>query len=526
MKVLVAEKIAQKGIDALIESGMEVDVKLSIPREELLNTIKNYDAIIVRSVTKINEEFYEHATSLKVVGRAGNGVDNIEMDGATKRGIIVVNTPDANTVSAAEHTIGLLLASARNLPQANALIKSKQWDRSKFTGVELLGKTVGVVGLGRIGSLVSTRLQSFGMKVIAFDPYITDERFKKFGTEKKETLVELVKESDFITVHTPKTDETFGMIGDEEFKTAKKGVRVVNCARGGIIDEAALERALKSGIVASAGIDVLVDEPNPISPLIDIESVIVTPHLGADTFEAQDNVGLTVAQEVIHALNGEMVPNAVNLPTLLHQDLENIKPYLSLGETLGKFYHQLRKDSINKVEIIYSGDVVKYETSVITLSILKGIFEPILKEQVNYVNARLIANNRGIEVVEAKGSDSENYLNLVKIIITSKEKTFTMSGTVSGKGQKRVVEVNGYELDLSPSKYMIVAKNIDRPGMIGQVGTLLGENKINIATMQLSRNSKGETALMFLTVDSDVPKNILDIINNIDGIVKVRFIRL
>jgi len=526
MKILVAEKIAQKGIDTLIETGMEIDVKIGIPREELLATIKDYDAIIVRSVTKINEEFYEHATNLKVVGRAGNGVDNIQMEGATKRGIIVVNTPDANTVSAAEHTIGLLLASGRNIPQANALIKSKNWDRSRFTGVELLNKTVGIIGLGRIGSLVATRLQSFGMKVIAYDPYITDERFKKFGAEKKENLVDLVKESDFITVHTPKTDETFGIIGDEEFKIAKKGLRVVNCARGGIIDEAALERALKSGIVASAGIDVLVDEPHPVSPLIDIDSVVITPHLGADTFEAQDNVGLTVAQEVIHALRGEMVPNAVNLPTLQHNDLENIKPYLSLGETLGKFYHQLRKDSVNKIEIEYSGDVAKYETSVITLSVLKGIFEPILKEQVNYVNARLIAKNRGVDVVEAKRSDVSNFLNLVKITITSKERIFTIAGTISGKGQGRVVEVNGYELDLSPSKYMIVAKNIDRPGIIGQVGTLLGVNKINIATMQVSRNSMGDTALMFLTVDSDVPKHTLELLTNIDGIVKVKFIRL
>lgn len=526
MKILVAEKIAQKGVDTLIETGMEVDVKIGLPREELLAIIKDYDAIIVRSVTKINEEFYEQATNLKVVGRAGNGVDNIQMEGATKRGIIVVNTPDANTVSAAEHTIGLLLSSGRNIPQANTLIKNKEWDRSRFTGVELLNKTVGIVGLGRIGSLVATRLQAFGMKVIAYDPYITDERFKKVGAEKKETLADLVKESDFITVHTPKTEETFGMIGDKEFKIAKKGVRVVNCARGGIIDESALEKAIKGGIVDSAGIDVLVDEPNPVSPLIDLDNVVITPHLGADTFEAQNNVGYTVAKEVIHALRGEMVPNAVNLPTLQYQELESIKPYLSLGETLGKFYHQLRKDSVNKIEIIYSGDVANYETSVITLSVLKGIFEPILKEQVNYVNASLIAKNRGIDVVEAKGSDALNFLNLIRINIISKDKTFTLAGTISGKGQARVVEVNGYELDLSPSQYMIVAKNIDRPGIIGQVGTLLGVNKINIATMQVSRNYKGETALMFLTVDSDVPKHTLELLTNIDGIVKVKFLKL
>ncbi|MDR5659305.1 phosphoglycerate dehydrogenase [Serpentinicella sp. ANB-PHB4] len=526
MKILVAEKIAQKGIDTLVEAGMNVDVKLSLPREELLDIIKNYDAIVVRSVTKIDEEFYEHATNLKVVGRAGNGVDNIQMDGATKRGVIVVNTPDANTVSAAEHSIGLLLASGRNIPQANALLKNREWDRSKFTGVELLGKTVGVVGLGRIGSLVATRLQSFGMKVIAYDPYITDERFKRFGVEKRDTLEELVKESDFITVHTPKTDETFGMIGEKEFEMAKKGVRVVNCARGGIIDEDALAKALEKGIVASAGIDVLVGEPNPDSPLVDFENVILTPHLGADTYEAQDNVGVTVAKEVMNALKGEMVPNAVNLPALKHHDLENIKPYLFLGETLGKFYHQVRKDSINKVEIHYSGNVTNYETSVITLSVLKGLFEPILREQVNYVNASVTAQNRGIEVVESKGQDAGNLLNLIKVVVHSKEKVFTISGTVSGKGQERIVEINDYELDFTPTQYMIVVKNNDRPGVIGQVGTLLGVHKTNIATMQVSRNSKGGRALMLLSVDTDVTKEAQQVINNIDGVEKVAFVKI
>ncbi|SDK93626.1 phosphoglycerate dehydrogenase [Natronincola ferrireducens] len=526
MKILVTEKIADQGIEVLKKSGMEVDVKLDIERGELLEIIKNYDAIVVRSVTKIDEEFYQHAVNLKVVGRAGNGVDNIEMEGATERGIIVVNTPEANIVSAAEHTIGLLIASCRNIPQANNHIKNRQWDRSGFKGVELQGKTAGIVGLGRIGSLVATRLQGFGMKVIAYDPYITDERFKKFGVEKKENLQDLVKESDFISVHTPKTEETFGMIGDEEFKIAKKGVRVVNCARGGIIDEDALVKAMKENIVASAGIDVLVDEPNTTSPLLDLNNVIITPHLGADTVEAQNNVGVTIAHEVLSALKGEMVPNAVNLPTLHHQELEAIKAYLQLGEILGKLYHQLEKEAIEKIEIVYRGTVAEMETSAVTLAILKGVFEPILKERVNYVNARLTAKNRGIKVIESKETVNGDYMNLIRLNITANNKVFTVAGTVFAKKDLRIVDVNGFEFDVNPTPYMLIANNIDKPGMIGQIGTLLGASKINIATMQVGRNVKGHEAMMVLTVDSEVTKETLKLISNVEGILKIKFAKL
>jgi len=526
MKILVTEKIADKGIEVLKKSGIKVDVEVGIERQRLLDIIKDYDAIIVRSVTKINEEFYENASNLKVVGRAGNGVDNINMEGATKRGIIVVNTPESNTVSAAEHSIGLLIASSRNIPQANNFIKNRNWDRSKFKGAELQGKTLGIVGLGRIGSLVATRMQAFGMKVIAYDPYITDQRFENFGVEKKGKLDDLMKESDFISVHTPKTEETFGMIGDKEFKLAKKGVRVVNAARGGIINEEALEKAVKAGIVASAGLDVLVDEPNTTSPLLDLDNVIITPHLGADTVEAQDNVGTTIAHEVVNALKGNMVPNAVNLPTLHRQELEALQTYLELGEVLGKLYHQLEKDAIEKIEVIYSGTVAEMETTTVTLGILKGVFEPILKERVNYVNARLIAKNRGIVVTETKEIDTGNYMNMIKLNIITKNKTFTTSGTVFGKKDLRIVDVNGFKFDVTPTPYMLVANNMDTPGMIGQIGTLLGVSKVNIATMQVSRNFQAQQAMMFLTVDSEVTKETLKLIGNVDGILKINFLKL
>jgi D-3-phosphoglycerate dehydrogenase len=526
MKILVAEKISDKGVEALRQGDTTVDVKMNLAREDLLSIIGEYDAIVVRSVTKVNEELYEKAKKLKVVGRAGNGVDNIDMEGATKRGIIVANTPEANTVSAGEHTIGLLLASCRNIPRANERTKNKVWDRNGLKGMELQGKTIGIVGLGRIGSLVATRLQSFRTKVIAYDPYITDARFKRFGVEKKETLEELVRESDIITVHTPKTEETFGMIGEEQFKIAKKGVRVVNCARGGIINEEALAKAINEGIVASAGIDVVVGEPNPTSPLIGMENVVITPHLGADTVEAQDNVGITVAHEVLSALKGEMVPNAVNLPTLHPQELETLKCYLKLGEILGKLYHQLEKDPVEKVEIIYSGEVAELETKMVTLAVLKGIFETILKERVNYVNAGVIADNRGIDVTESKESIQDKYLNLIQLKITSKDKVFTVSGTVFGKNEIRIVEVNNYELDVTPSTNLLVVENADKPGMIGQIGTLLGASKINIAAMHYGINSSDNQALMFLTVDSEVPKETEQLIGNVEGVSKVHFVKL
>ena len=526
MKILVAETISEKGVERLLAEGFAVDVNTKLSREELLQVIPAYDAIIVRSVTKINEEFYRHATKLKVVGRAGNGVDNIDMEGATKRGIIVVNTPDSNVVSAAEHSIGLLLASCRNIPKAHARLQKRVWDRSNLKGMELLDKTVGIVGLGRIGSLVATRLKAFGMRVIAYDPYISEARFKKFGVERKEQLLDLVREADVITVHTPKTEETMGMIGKEEFKAAKKGLRVVNCARGGIIDEGALEEALKEGIVASAGIDVLVDEPNPTSPLLDFDNVVITPHLGADTVEAQDNVGITVAEEVISALRGEMVPNAVNLPTIQSQDLEVIKPYLQLGEIMGKTYYQLEKEAVEKVEIIYNGEVAQLETSMISLAVLKGLFEPVVKEKVNYVNASLIAQNMGVAVAEAKENAVDNYLTLLRVKICAKNKVFTISGTVFAKDEIRIVELNGYEMDVKPNTYMLFVENEDKPGVVGQIGTLLGVSKVNIAEMQLGRASANQRALMVLAVDSEVSKETLQFIEGVEGVDKVRFVKI
>lgn len=526
MKVLVAEKIALEGIEVLKTSGAKVDVKTELTRQELLNCIGEYDALVVRSVTKVNNELLEKARNLKVVGRAGNGVDNIVLEDATKHGVIVVNTPDSNTVSAAEHTIGLLIGSSRNIPQASSHVRDGKWDRSIFKGSELYGKTLGVIGLGRIGSMVATRMQSFNMKVIAYDPYITEERFKKYNVEKREDLMDLVKESDFITVHTPKTEETLSMIAEKEFEAAKDGVRVVNCARGGIIDEEALYKYIVNGKVASAGIDVLMNEPNPDSPLRKLDNVIVTPHLGASTYEAQKNVGVTVAKQVISALEGDMVPNAVNLPRIQVKEMEYIKPYLNLAEILGKLYYQLNKGAVEKVDVKYYGDVNRFEVKTITMTALKGIFEPVLKEKINYVNALYVAQSRGCVVTESVAEYVEDYTNMIEINIKSNTDEFKVAGTILGKRGLRIVNINGFEFEVEPQEHMIIAENRDKPGMIGKIGMVLGELDININTMKVSQNGAGKEAMMFLTVDNKVNKEQIEKIRNIDGILNVNYIKL
>ena len=524
MKILVTEMIAEKGIARLLQAGATVDIKTTLSREELLGVIGDYDALIVRSNTKVNEELYQKAAQLKVVGRAGVGVDNIEMEGATQRGIIIVNAPESNIVSAAELTIGLLIAACRNIPQLQSRLHEKVWDRSGLKGIELVGKTVGIVGLGRIGGLVATRLKAFGMNLIAYDPYIADSRFAKFGAEKKADLSDLMKECDVLTVHTPKTKETFGMIGKEQFKVAKKGLVVVNCARAGVINEEALVEALEEKIVAVVGIDVPMGEPEVTSPLFKFSNVVITPHAGADTFEAQDKVGLTIAQDVLAALKGEMPANAVNLPSL-HEAMATVKPYLLLGETLGKMYYQLEKEAVQKVEIIYRGDVADMDTTVISLAVLKGLFEPV-QERVNFVNAGIIAKNRGIVVTESKESGSETYLTLITVKVVSKTKVFTISGTIFGKGEIRIVEINGYEFDVTPTPYMLIAENIDKPGVIGQLGTLLGVSKVNIATMQLGRKVTDQRAMMVLTVDSDISPDTLGFVGGVEGMIKANFVKL
>ena len=525
MKVLVAEKICQDGLKLLRDCGFDVNYSPTISREELLSGINQYDGLIVRSIPIVDEELLQAAANLKVVGRAGNGVDNINIEIATQRGIIVVNTPDANSVSACELTIAHLLATSRNLPQANAYLKSGRWGRSRFQGSELCGKKLGIIGLGRIGTLVAVRMNSFGMKVYAYDPYVADKQFQKAGAEKKENLADLMREIDFLTIHTPKTEETVNIVDKEQFKLAKRGLRVVNCARGGLINEEALAWALQEGIVASAGFDVMSKEPCTDSPLYAFDHFVVTPHIGATTDEAQEAVGISIAREVAAALNGQMVPNAVNLPMLRGQDWTSLQPCLKLAETLGKFFYQLEKEVVNRVEIQYLGNAVKWERELVSLAVLKGLFEPILQEQVNYVNAKLVAESRGVTVAESKESECSYYSNLLRVKIFAGRKEFAYAGTVSELGEIHVVDINGFRLDFKPSHYMVIAENINSPGLIGRMGTCLGKNKVNIGNMQVSP-SEGERAMMVLTVDSALDKNVMQQLSALEGFFRVRFVHL
>ncbi len=525
-KVIVAERIADEAI-TLLKKNAEVDIRVGIDREVLLEIIDEYDAIIVRSATQINEELMEKASKLKMVGRAGNGTDNIDIPEATKRGIIVANTPESNTMSAAELTIGLIVTQSRNIPQANKFLKDGHWGRNQFKGSELFTKTLGIVGLGRIGSLVAKRMQGFGMNVIAYDPYISDERFNRLGVDKREELESLIQESDYITVHTPRNKETLWMINEDHLPLMKKGVRVTNVARGGIIKETAILKGIEDGIIASAGIDVHEQEPCVDNPLFDHENVIVTPHLGASTLEAQLNVGMTVANQVISGLKGEIVPNAVNLPAIHRDELEAIKPYIKLAEKLGKMYYQIQNDTIETVKIQYYGELAKQETGMISIAFMKGLLETVISNRVNYINAKVIAENRGIIFKEKKIDEYyDGFTEYMRIKVKTSTGTFTLGGNLSTKQEGRLVEFNGYEVDITPKENMIVLQNMDVPGMIGHVGVILGSEKVNIATMQLGRHTIGDKAIMLLNVDEEVEANCIERLESHENILWAKAIKL
>lgn len=532
MKIIVTERIAEEGIQHLKDRGHDVDVRYGISPDELLGVIENYDAIIVRSVTKVNAELLERAKNLKVVGRAGNGIDNIDVSTCTRKGIIVVNTPESNIMAAAELAVGHAFCLFRNIPQANAAARRGEFRRNLFIGNELQDKTAGIIGLGRIGTIVARKLKGIGMRVVAYDPYITDEKFRKNGVIKCETLDELLVQSDLITIHTPKTEETYGMIGERELSICKDGVRIVNAARGGLVNEKALYDAIKSGKVAGAAIDVLDPEPGYdkkpeeqtyTNPLLELDKVVITPHLGASTQEANFNVGTAIAQLVADALDGQMVA-AVNMPPI-QADLNGLRPYISLAEMLGKIYYQSEKETVEKIEIEYSGDLADKDTRVISLSVLKGFLDPVIKEKVNYVNAELMLHNMGIEMVESKRSQLDKYTNLITVKFTTKQRTLSVSGTIFAKEEMRIVDFFGYKLDFEPTPYIVAIQNIDKPGMIGRIGTILGNAGVNIAAMQWSRNKKGEKAVAFVSVDQNVDDQTLDEIRRIDGVLKVSLLR-
>lgn len=526
-KVLISDSLSKEAVDILQkEKALKVDINTKLTPDELKKTIGDYDALIVRSSTKVTKDVIAAANKLKIIGRAGVGLDNVDVDAASKKGIIVVNTPGGNTISTAEHAFSMMLSLSRNIPQADVSVKRGEWERKKFMGVELYRKTLGIVGLGRIGTEVARRALSFGMKVIAFDPYLSFERAKELGIESVD-LATLFKQADYITVHTPLTDETKHIISDKAFDIMKKGVRLINCARGGIIDEAALARAIESGKVAGAALDVYEEEPPAKdSKLLKLDSVVLTPHLGASTEEAQVNVAIDIANTVRDVLLGCGVRNAVNVPCVDPEVLKIIEPYLKLSENIGSISTQIAEGHIKKVKIRYVGDILKYDLSSFTVSLVKGLLTPILQETVNFVNSLVIAKERGITVTETKTAEVQDFASLIIAEVeTDKAKSF-VAGTLFTKTDPKIVRINEFWVDCAPEGNMLVVFNDDVPGIIGEIGTIFGKNKINIASVSFGRDVKGGNAVSVWNVDSEVSKKVLDDIKSAKNIQEVKLVKL
>ncbi|MGE5291943.1 MAG: phosphoglycerate dehydrogenase [Micromonosporaceae bacterium] len=513
--VLVAEELSPAGI-ALLESDFEVRYANGSDRDDLLPALADADALIVRSATTVDAEALARAPKLRVVARAGVGLDNVDVDAATKAGVMVVNAPTSNIVSAAEHAVALLLATARNIPQAMASLKSGEWKRSKFTGVELHDKVVGVLGLGRIGVLVAQRLSAFGMRVVAYDPYVPAGRAAQIGVRLL-SLDELLSTADFISVHLPRSAETLGIIGDRELRIVKPGVRIVNAARGGIIDEDALVLALKEGRVAGAGVDVYRTEPCTDSPLFAFDNVVATPHLGASTREAQEKAGTQVARSVKLALAGEFVPDAVNVDG--GAVAEDVKPGLPLAEKLGRIFTALAGGVAVQLDVEARGEIAAYDVRVLQLAALKGVFCDIVEDQVTYVNAPLLASERGVDVTLRTDAESPDWRNVVTLRGTMPDgQVVSVSGTLSGpRHLEKLVEVNGFEMEIAPAAHMAFFTYVDRPGIVGIVGQILGGRGINIAAMQVCPDEEDGNALIVLTVDSALPPAVLDEITGTIG---------
>lgn len=520
MRILVSDPVSQAGIEVL-QKHFPVDVKLKMTPAELASIIEEYDALVVRSETKVTKDILAKANKLKVIGRAGVGVDNIDVEAATTRGIIVLNAPEGNTIAATEHTVALILAMARRIPQAFQSMKQGKWERSKFMGIEVRGKTLGVIGLGRIGAGVTKRALAMEMKVMVCDPFLSEERAASMGVKLVE-VQDIIEQADFITVHAPLTKETKHILNKQAFEKMKPGVRIVNCARGGIIDELALYNALVAGKVAAAALDVFEQEPvNPDNPLLTLDNVVVTPHLGASTEEAQVNVAVDVAEGIISALKGEPVRTAVNIAPVSAESMSFIGPYLTLAEKMGHLAIHLVKGRIIKVELTYKGEIGKREYHPLTTAAVKGLLAPILQESVNFVNAPNIAKSRGIQVREIINQETENFTNFITLAVTSDKEEVSVSGALFGKTDPRIVEINGYHVDAAPAGCVLVSPHIDKPGIIGKVGTILGANDINIAGMQVGRKARqksGGESIMLLAIDNPASQEVIDTIKGVDGI--------
>ena len=525
-KILVSDPLSEVGLQKLLEAtDVEVVQKTGLKEEELVQIIPEFDALLVRSQTKVTPAIIEAATRLKAIGRAGVGVDNINIQAAASKGIVVINAPDGNTISTAEHSFAMIMALARRIPNAYHSMMNGQWDRKSFVGVELNQKVLGVVGLGRIGTEVAKRAKAFNMKVVAYDPFLTEERAKKLGVTPA-SIKELVSQADFITTHTPLTKETKYLISTKEFALMKDGVRIINCARGGIIEEKALYEAIVSGKVAGAALDVFEVEPPMENPLLKLPQVIVTPHLGASTVEAQENVAIDVSEEILHVLREQPFKNAVNLPSIPENIREKVEPYFGLSEKLGNFIAQIAVGGLEEITITYSGELTEIDTASLTRTVLKGALSYHLGEGVNYINAPHLAKNRGINVVEQKSTANKGFTNLITVSLKTNQEEKTVAGTMLNGYGARIVKVDGYPVDLQPEGHLILVHHNDRPGAIGRVGTILGNNNVNIAAMQVGRRDMGGNAIMILSIDRPASPDVLDVLGELSEITSVTEIDL
>ncbi|GIW06453.1 MAG: phosphoglycerate dehydrogenase [Dehalococcoidia bacterium] len=516
MRILVADPVAEEGVQ-ILRGVADVDVITKQTPEQLIQRIPAYDALVVRSETKVTAPVIEAGTRLRAIGRAGVGVDNIDVEAATRKGITVVNAPTGNTIAATEHTIALLLALARNVPQAHMALKQGRWDRAKFTGVELRNKVLGVIGLGKIGSEVARRAIGLEMRVIGYDPFVSEDHARNLGVEVAD-FDTVLRMADFLTVHIPLSSETRSLIGEKQLAMMKPTARIINVARGGIIDEEALYRAVEEGRIAGAAIDVFSQEPTTDNILIKSDKIIVTPHLGASTEEAQVQVAVDVAEQIVEILNGRPARYAVNLPLVPAETMKALQPYLPLAEALGAMAAQLAHGQVSGVTVTYRGEVAEHDTALLKAAVIKGLFHASSEDQINLVNATFVARERGLRLTEEKSTNSENYTSLIRVAIDRQGEKTVVAGTVL-RGEPRVVQINDYdEMDIAPVGTLLLCHNTDRPGVIGRVGTLLGQRDINIAFMSVARDHPRGRALMIVGVDEPISDAVLNEVRALDGI--------
>jgi D-3-phosphoglycerate dehydrogenase len=521
MKVLLASNIHPAAIE-MLKKKVEVTEAAGASLEDLKEMISDVDGVMVRSKPKLTKDILEHAKKLKVIGRAGVGVDNIDVNYATKSGIIVVNAPEASTTTVAEHAFGMILGLARMIPQAVANVKSGRWDKKKFMGTELRGKTLGVIGIGRIGSRVAEIGRAFGMSVIAYDPYISAEMAAKKGIDLLD-FNELLARSDFVTLHIPRTEKTAGLIGESALGLMKPTAYIVSCARGGIVDETALYDALKAGKIAGAALDVFEKEPPEGSPLLGLENIITTPHLGASTREAQENASVTTAKDVLAVLTNETPKNAVNMPVIAPETMEQLNPYLTLSEEMGRLATQLVSGRVEGIDVVYCGELRDVEElSFLTNTILKSVLAPILLNTINIVNSEIIAKDRGIKVVQGEREDAEDFVSMIIVKIKTDSESLELKGVLFGELHPKIVGIDGYDLELVPSGNILIIRNEDRPGIIGNITTTLGHHGINIGAMQVGRKNVGEAQIMALNIDQEVSEETLTSLSLIEGVLSVR----